>query len=71
MLGISPDLAPPSGVRPLERETNDLDALSAGLRHHLAAWRTRHEQVTGHARKIVERIDLLLDKARALTPPAS
>jgi hypothetical protein len=47
----------------LEAEAAELEALSAGLRRHTAAWRSAHDQAVSHMSDLLNRMDSILERA--------
>lgn len=47
----------------LEAEASELEALNAGLKRHVMAWRTAHESAVGELTSLLARMDALLERA--------
>jgi len=63
--------ASPSTVTPyanhvpgsLETEASELEALNAGLKRHVSAWRTAHEHAVTHMTELLARMDAVIERA--------
>jgi hypothetical protein len=63
--------ASPSTVSPyahqvpgsLETEASELEALNAGLKRHVTAWRTAHDSAVTHMTELLARMDAVIERA--------
>lgn len=58
----APNLSIPAPT-PLEAEAAELEALNAGLRRHVDAWRTAHDAAVSHISDLLTRMDSILERA--------
>jgi hypothetical protein len=61
-----PRTAPSLSIKaptPLESEAAELEALNAGLRRHVTAWRTAHDSAVSHMTDLLTRMDSILERA--------
>jgi hypothetical protein len=47
----------------LETEAAELEALNAGLKRHVMAWRTAHDSAVTHVTDLLKRMDDILERA--------
>lgn len=47
----------------LEAEASELEALNAGLKRHVIAWRTAHESAVGELTSLLARMDAVIARA--------
>jgi len=47
----------------LEAEASELEALNAGLKRHVIAWRSAHDSAVGELTSLLARMDALLERA--------
>jgi hypothetical protein len=47
----------------LETEASELEALNAGLKRHVTAWRTAHDSAVTHMTELLARMDAVIERA--------